>query len=1004
MINANTGKFDPRHLFGTSNQDVFRWPALEDGIQRQMLGQFVTVLEMPGAPALYWGEEQSFYILDSTATNYVYGREPMSASRAWQLHGCYALGDSSYVNFPLGPALDGCHDDTVSLDHKDPSHPVRNIIKRMYELRQQYPVLNDGYHVEALSSQTVDLYLNGSNGTPSPTGIWSVFRSRIEGVQDLAGAGQGNQGVWLVFSNDNKTRDFTFQCGDESLALVSPFLSGTRVKNLFYPYEEFTMDNSSVAYNRNNDTGFAGCMSNLTMPAWGFKAFVPISNFAPPSPSITGVVPSHDSRLLASGRIGDLETVPIELHFSMQMSCSSITDGLSINSTTQDGTNATLVESSVSCNSTAANAPALVGQPATTWIFSADIANVSHGIHTLTVNNASSENGTYTNAVDRFMFRIGAADNPIVFPNTANYTRNLLHKDESSGSLFVSPRAPGTDKFRYSRTWGSSWSSWMDYTGSNVTLEEQAWSGSGAQTWSGEHIIMQYWSRMSASSDHLQHADLSPEEDVRRWPHAFVLGAWNTYGYDNGLANKMSLSTNGTWTFDLAAEWPTKTTINIWGMNSDGAPDKTMQYGDVDGDGVLDWLHPDTLSANVINMTTGPAMPHLAWRIVVNDGDYSFSIIPIGSGCYQLVLSLLLALIPPVTGCLAIWIFKYSYYQIKFNQIGIAPKNGFLKLIHSKATGPIANEKSQASRHAEDPRTVLIATLEYEIEDWAIKIKIGGLGVMASLMGKTLGHQNLIWVVPCVGGIDYPTDTVAEPMEITINDNQYSIDVQYHYYKNITFVLLDAPVFRQQTKAEPYPSRMDDMDSAIYYSAWNSCIAEACKRFPVDLYHINDYHGALAPLYLLPHTIPVSLSLHNAEFQGLWPLRNTTEMQEITKVFNLPRDVVKTYVQFGEVFNLLHAGASYLRIHQKGFGAVGVSKKYGVRALKRYPIFWGLSHIGSLPNPDPSDTAELNEKRSDADTVVVDRAVEAERAKFRVQAQEWAGLEVNADVCISYCT
>ena len=51
-------------------------------------------------------------------------------------------------------------------------------------------------------------------------------------------------------------------------------------------------------------------------------------------------------------------------------------------------------------------------------------------------------------------------------------------------------------------------------------------------------------------------------------------------------------------------------------------------------------------------------------------------------------------------------------------------------------------------------------------------------------------------------------------------------------------------------------------------------------------------------------------------------------MDEICKVFNLPEEVVRKYVQFGEVFNLLHAAASYLRVHQKGFGAVGVSKKY----------------------------------------------------------------------------
>jgi alpha-1,3-glucan synthase len=59
----------------------------------------------------------------------------------------------------------------------------------------------------------------------------------------------------------------------------------------------------------------------------------------------------------------------------------------------------------------------------------------------------------------------------------------------------------------------------------------------------------------------------------------------------------------------------------------------------------------------------------------------------------------------------------------------------------------------------------------------------------------------------------------------------------------------------------------------------------------------------------------------------------------------------RKYVQFGEVFNLLHAGASYLRVHQKGFGAVGVSNKYGARSYARYPIFWGLKEIGKVRLP-----------------------------------------------------
>lgn len=123
FVNANTGVFDPRHLFGAISQDVFRWPALDQGTERQLLAQFITFLIMPGAPQLYYGEEQSFAILDSTSADYMYGRQPMSSNRAWHIHGCYSAGYATYTDLPLGPALEACHDDTNGLDNSTSFFP-----------------------------------------------------------------------------------------------------------------------------------------------------------------------------------------------------------------------------------------------------------------------------------------------------------------------------------------------------------------------------------------------------------------------------------------------------------------------------------------------------------------------------------------------------------------------------------------------------------------------------------------------------------------------------------------------------------------------------------------------------------------------------------------------------------------------------------------------------------------------------------------------------------------
>ena len=569
----------------------------------------------------------------------------------------------------------------------------------------------------------------------------------------------------------------------------------------------------------------------------------------------------------------------------------------------------------------------------------------------------------------------------------------------------VSHNAPGADKWRYTLDFGSTYSEWMPYTDGDVTVPPKNWTGTKAQAWAGDHIMVQYWNRMAGSSDHFQHGDADWDgKPERRFPNMWLEGEFNQFGYDSGYANQMTLSnTSGHWEFEFMAEWQMNFQLSAWGMNPDGLPDETQVYGDIDGDGILDRIPPISLLTNMVNVTSAPKWPYLSWKISLHDGDLRIMKTPIGSQKAQIALFVLLALIPTLAGICAVQVYLKAFYQVKLNTIGIAQATPFLRYLpfgrRFRQLVESGNEADEgfvigAAEVAEQRRTVAIATMEYDIEDWDIKVKIGGLGVMAQLMGKALGHENLIWVVPCVGDIHYPLDERAEPMDVVILGQTFRVEVQYHVLRNITYVLLDAPVFRAQTKAEPYPARMDDLSSAIFYAAWNSCIAETLRRFPVDLYHINDYHGALAPLYLLPRTIPCCLSLHNAEFQGLWAMRTVRERREVCEVFNLDKAVMKKYVQFGDVFNLLHAGASYLHIHQNGFGAVGVSKKYGKRSWARYPIFWGLKEVGSLPNPDPTDTSEWRPDEK-VEEVQVDAEFEASRVELKRQAQEWAGLDQN---------
>ncbi|KAA1072164.1 Cell wall alpha-1,3-glucan synthase ags1 [Puccinia graminis f. sp. tritici] len=179
------GQIDPRHLYGTSNQDVFRWPSLKNGTAKLLLGQLITNLVMPGIPLAYYGEEQDMYLYDSQAT------------RAWQTHGCYRVGSQQYYKMPLERALTGCQDEWNSLDHFDPTSPVRKVLSHFTHLRAQYPALQDGFNLAQRGNWTSFGQLPGSNMTQTEWGFWSVTRSPSD-QQQFTGP-NGNTTVWMLY-------------------------------------------------------------------------------------------------------------------------------------------------------------------------------------------------------------------------------------------------------------------------------------------------------------------------------------------------------------------------------------------------------------------------------------------------------------------------------------------------------------------------------------------------------------------------------------------------------------------------------------------------------------------------------------------------------------------------------------------------------------------------------------------------------------------------------------
>ncbi|THH17817.1 hypothetical protein EW146_g3074 [Bondarzewia mesenterica] len=1001
FLNPGSGAVDPRHMFGTSNFDVFRWPSLENGTQRSVLATFITSLVMPGIPLLYYGEEQNFYLYDTGAANYLYGRQAMFSNKAWQRHGCYRLGSEQYFNMPLERALVGCMDDWNSLDHFDPTADSRRMIAHFMYLRSVYDALQDGFNLVQRGNWTYLIQRPGSNGTATEMGLWSVSRSGISSSQTQNLTGNHTDQVWLLYTNENSTKTYTYDCTTD-LWISSPYQSGVIVRNLFAPFESYTLQTSLSSYFNDSKAPYYGCLDSVTMDPYGFKVLVPADEWVGPRPALTTFLPGHDARIDSSA---NSSTVTVRFEFNMAMDCNSVTNSLSLNmSSSGKGSTPTFSQSAVTCgNVTNPASTVLPGDMTSAWYWSVELQNIPDGILALTLSNAKSSDGTSTQAVDTLLLRKGASDNVMVFPDS-DYDSSSF--GFSNGQYTFTHKALGADKFRYSWNYAVNWTEWKSWE--DTTTIDQSVFADASNFWTGQHIMVQYWSDVAKSASTVVHADRGYSQQ-RRVPQLLARGPFNEWGFDQGISAEMTQSDNGKWELEIMANWPTYVQLNVFGYDN-------YYYGDVDGDGVLDRLPPNTAAPNYLNMSA-PPHPHLAWNLIVDDATMTWTLEPRGQSAIGAIMYALLLSIPLITGTLAVLIFMWSFYGVKHNKWGVKPTKdhshyfpilgglGNKSKSDLKEGGILTSEKMLGGHHKQHDligwpeikdkrRKVLIATLEYEIIDWKLKVKIGGLGVMSSLMGKAMTDVDLVWVIPKVKDLEYPQGDPAEPIEVIIFGEPYLIEVETHVLDNITYVILDSPVFRAQTKADPYPARMDDLSSAIFYSTWNQAIAATVRRMPdIDIYHVNDYHGSLVPLYLLPKVLPICLSLHNAEFQGLWPLRTKEEMKEVCSAFNISKEHCTKYVQFGNTFNLLHAAASFIAVHQKSIGVAGVSDKYGKRSWARYPALWTLKHVDSLPNPDPSDIDALDEHAVKVKDIQIDQSAEAERPEHKRQAQEWAGIK-----------
>ncbi|KAJ1560988.1 Cell wall alpha-1,3-glucan synthase ags1, partial [Cladochytrium tenue] len=892
----------------------------------------------------------------------------MSSNIGWKVHGCFTeapnFAQSKAFKFP--PIFDNrtilaCEDDGLGLDHFDPTHPSFVFLSHVLWARAAYPVLVDGLEINTLNRN----YKNATNFTDYMTSVSKQYHPQ-QLLLNTTVVADSDALMWMLYSNYNQSYTYTGSCHTNLTdGIMSPFPVNTTVKNIFPPYDTITLTTANI-------TGY-GCLTSLSMSAgFWFGAYVEVSKWVRPPPRVVGFSPGHDQRLMYNATdaasSGGMQSVPVTLTFSAEMDCQSVTAAVSFSGypTAPGGLDPNVA---VSCGATSLTPALYHGTTTGVWQWSASLL-LAEGTAEITVGTgANSTDGDLLAAPITVMLRLGSARNPLVFGGTDMYDQQLVQ--QSGGNLVLAHAAAGAEMFRVSFNFMRNFTTWQNYTGNPSTLDASQFDAGAKQ------VAVQINSDNNAVA----------ESSAARFGSLGIYGDFNLFGLDKFVRNMFAHTGNGIWQLPLMLS----TDASIYFMTNDVA-----MYGDFDNDSVLDRQDPSSL-AGITYYIPQPATGYASWLVGVNDRTRIVFLQPFTPTYTLWALYAAYAVGPVLFAIVAFFAYKVNYgiRHVRGEGKALLQFPDAVQTLMSPAVKPYTGGSGRMpAEYREGKRLkMLMGTLEYKIPEWGVKVQIGGLGVIANIFAEHYTNEaDLIWVIPRVGDVEFPEGQghADLPIPVTIFGKVLIVDVLRYVRGPVTFYILDADVFRKNIKANPYPSRMDDVESITFYSAWNQCIAAIAMRSNPDVMHIQDYHGAVAPLYLLPATIPCAMSLHNAEFQGQWPCRDAKERETLAAALNLPVEVLKAYLIMGSTVNFVHAGAVYISRHQRSYGVIGVSDVYAGRAYKRYAALWTLwKGVQGLNNPNPGDVG--------AAPVEIERVDEAKRAKDKKFAQEWAGLTVDPE-------
>lgn len=185
--------------------------------------------------------------------------------------------------------------------------------------------------------------------------------------------------------------------------------------------------------------------------------------------------------------------------------------------------------------------------------------------------------------------------------------------------------------------------------------------------------------------------------------------------------------------------------------------------------------------------------------------------------------------------------------------------------------------------------------------------KSGGLADVSDALPQALkSFIDVSRVMPLYSFINKDSLQHFESFEIILAKINYSVDVWLHVEHGISNYFIQAP-FLSDTQNMYSDEKGDYPNNDIRFAIFCRAIVELAQTLHVDILHLNDWHTALAALFVKEQELSLKtvFTIHNLAYQGLFAQDTLSKVGIDERYFTLEG------LEFYSKVNFLKAGVLY---------------------------------------------------------------------------------------------